>query len=93
MLVVAASLVSMTGSANHNRVTPTIPAAVGAVVTPFPRLGRPHDGHDSPVMLSECSPTIGQAAGQPLAIPTLLSACHKIRPGVLAERGQFENPS
>jgi hypothetical protein len=40
-------------------------------------------------MLSECSPTIGQAARQPLALPTLLAARHKIRPGILAEHGQF----
>jgi hypothetical protein len=62
-------------------------------MTPLPRLGHPHDGQDPPLMLSEYSPTAGQAARQPLALPTLLAARHKIRPGILAERGQFENPS
>jgi hypothetical protein len=34
-------------------------------MTPLPRLRHPHDGQGPPLMLSEYSPTTGQAARQP----------------------------
>ncbi len=58
-------------------------------MTPLLRLGHPHDRQGPPVMLSEYSPTIGRQHTPTLALPTLLAARHKIRPGILAERGQF----